>query len=390
MGLPGVKHDILIIDDTVANLQLLSQLLTGHGYKVRAVRDGAHAIAAAQAAPPDLILLDIVMPGMDGYEVCRHLKEDERTRDIPILFISALGTVEDKVKAFTTGGVDYVTKPFQTEEVLARVRTHLALRDLTRQLSQQLAELQERNAELDAFAHTVAHDIKGPLSMLVGYAELLEQDYQNMPERTRRESIQALGRGALSLTNIVDELLLLASIRKLEVIPEPLDMKPIVHQAYERLEYLIRERHAEINMPSHWPQVLGHALWVEEVWFNYLSNGCKYGGTPPRLELGWDGPVHELVTRQAGEDALTIPLTGPQIRFWVRDNGKGIAPADQARLFIPFTRLNQVHVKGHGLGLSIVRRIVEKLNGQVGVESDGIAGHGSRFYFTLPVIPNSP
>lgn len=390
MGLPGVKHDILIIDDTVANLRLLSQLLTGHGYKVRAVRDGAQAIAAAQAAPPDLILLDIVMPGMDGYEVCRHLKEDERTRDIPILFISALGTVEDKVKAFTTGGVDYVTKPFQTEEVLARVRTHLALRDLTRQLSQQLVELQERNAELDAFAHTVAHDIKGPLSMLVGYAELLEQDYQNLPERTRQESIQALGRGALSLTNIVDELLLLASVRKLEVIPEPLDMKPIVHQACERLEYLIRERHAEINVPSHWPQVLGHALWVEEVWFNYLSNGCKYGGTPPRLELGWDGPVRELVTGQASETSLTIPLTGPQIRFWVRDNGKGITPADQARLFIPFTRLNQVHVKGHGLGLSIVRRIVEKLNGQVGVESDGIAGHGSCFYFTLPVIPNSP
>ncbi len=111
---------------------------------------------------------------------------------------------------------------------------------------------------------------------------------------------------------------------------------------------------------------------MEEVWVNYISNGCKYGGQPPRLELGWDRPE--------GESA---------VRFWVHDNGDGISPDDQPRLFVPFTRLDHVHVKGYGLGLSIVRRIVEKLGGQVGVESEGVPGRGSLFYFTLPAGPDA-
>lgn len=130
----GAKADILIVDDTPANLRLLSQMLSGHGYQVRPVPDGALALAAVQAALPDLILLDIRMPGMDGYRVCEHLKAEARTRDIPIIFISALDATQDKVKAFATGGVDYITKPFQVEEVLARVETHLALRELQKQL----------------------------------------------------------------------------------------------------------------------------------------------------------------------------------------------------------------------------------------------------------------
>jgi len=134
--------DILIADDVPANLRLLSNMLAEQGHKVRSVINGQMVLMATRAAPPDLILLDINMPGMNGYEVCEHLKVDERTRDIPIIFISALDETEDKVKAFTVGGVDYVTKPFQLEEVLARVETHLALRRLQ-------AELQRANEELE-------------------------------------------------------------------------------------------------------------------------------------------------------------------------------------------------------------------------------------------------
>lgn len=128
--------NILIVDDTPANLRLLSQMLAGEGYHVRPLPDGPLALAAAQAEPPDLVLLDIRMPGMDGYEVCRRLKADTRTRDIPIIFISALDAIQDKVTAFSAGGVDYVTKPFQAQEVLARVATHLALRELQKQLQE--------------------------------------------------------------------------------------------------------------------------------------------------------------------------------------------------------------------------------------------------------------
>ncbi len=128
------KESILIVDDTPANLRLLSSMLAEQGYHVRPVPEGSMAITAAQIAPPDLILLDIKMPEMNGYEVCEKLKTDGKTRDIPIIFISALDATEDKVNAFAVGGVDYVTKPFQVEEVLARVETHLALRNLHKKL----------------------------------------------------------------------------------------------------------------------------------------------------------------------------------------------------------------------------------------------------------------
>ena len=128
------KGDVLIVDDTPANLRLLSQMLAEQGYHVRPVPDGPMALAAVQAEPPDLILLDIRMPGMNGYEVCEHLKAGAQTCDVPIIFISALDATQDKVRAFTVGGVDYVTKPFQVEEVLARVETHLALRKLQKKL----------------------------------------------------------------------------------------------------------------------------------------------------------------------------------------------------------------------------------------------------------------
>jgi two-component system sensor histidine kinase/response regulator len=374
---PGV---ILIVDDMPANLRLLSQILAGHKYKVRAVLNGAHAISAAQAAPPDLILLDIRMPEMDGYQVCQMLQADERTRDIPILFISALSETEDKIRAFNAGGVDYITKPFHAAEVLARVQTHLTLRSLYRQLqaanaelARHVAELEARNQDLDAFAHTVAHDLKNPVAQLIGYAEILRDDFDLLSLEDRARSLSALLRVGDKIDNILDELLLLAQVRKVDVELRPLDMGSIVAEARQRLANVIEGHHAELVLPDTCPPALGHAPWVEEVWVNYLSNGCKYGGTPstaPRLELG----------------ARVLP-EGP-VRFWVRDSGNGIAPEDLTRLFTPFTRLDQVHAKGQGLGLSIVRRIVEKLGGEVGVSSEGIPGHGSTFSFTLPGVPS--
>jgi signal transduction histidine kinase len=181
--------------------------------------------------------------------------------------------------------------------------------------------------------------------------------------------LHALVRNGFKISNILDELLLLAGVRKTHVPLAPLDMGNIVAEARQRLTYEIEQYQAEIILPAAWPAALGYAPWIEEVWVNYLSNGCKYGGKPPRLELG-------------GE----VQADG-KVRFWVRDNGNGIAPEDQVRLFTPFTRLDQVRAKGHGLGLSIVRRIVEKLGGQVGVESDGVQGHGSVFSFRLPAAP---
>jgi CheY-like chemotaxis protein len=143
------RASILIVDDTPANLRLLSQLLGRRGYKVRAVASGLRALEAVRLVPPDLILLDVMMPDMDGYEVCAHLKADEKTRNIPVIFISALGETLDKVRAFSVGAMDYVTKPFQADEVLARITTHLGIQELRRQLEKANRELVKRNADLE-------------------------------------------------------------------------------------------------------------------------------------------------------------------------------------------------------------------------------------------------
>jgi PAS domain S-box-containing protein len=220
--------------------------------------------------------------------------------------------------------------------------------------------------ELRAFASTVAHDLKNPLSAVMAYAALLSEEHAASLDATGRDMLDEIANNSQSMNRIIDELLLLASVRESEAVEfVPLDMAAIVVTVLDRLEYLIRESQAVIIQPdSAWPLARGHIAWVQEVWVNYISNAIKYGGQPPRVELG----------------AAAVP--GGMVRFWVRDNGPGIAPADQDRLFIPFTRLEWARGTGHGLGLSIVKRIVDRLGGQVGVES--APGQGSTFWFTLP------
>jgi PleD family two-component response regulator len=150
------KGDILIVDDSLPNLRALSEMLAKHGYEVRGVADGPTALIVAGEEPPDLILLDVNMPGMNGYEVCQRLKRGSRTCDIPVIFISALNEVADKVKGFQVGGVDYISKPFQIEEVLARLQTHLALYHLRNEVEQRVeertAELAKANASLKSLS----------------------------------------------------------------------------------------------------------------------------------------------------------------------------------------------------------------------------------------------
>jgi PAS domain S-box-containing protein len=225
---------------------------------------------------------------------------------------------------------------------------------------------QSQNKELDAFAHTVAHDLKAPLGYIISYSDYLTAYADEVTLSEALEIVDRIKRAGLKAVNITNELLILAGVRKQAVSMSALNMAEIVTQALQSLEPTIEEYHGEITLPQDWPVAQGYAPWVEEVWINFISNGLKYGARPPRLELGGSPQADGLV------------------RFWVRDNGDGITAEAQALLFTEFTRLSELRVKGHGLGLSIVRRIVEKLGGQVGVESTGIPGQGSVFYFTLP------
>jgi PAS domain S-box-containing protein len=230
-------------------------------------------------------------------------------------------------------------------------------------LARYAADLQIRNEELDAFAHTVAHDLKSPLGNIMGFAEWL-QARPDMPAEVRQDYINIIARNAFKMDSIIDELLLLARVRKGDVEYQPVDMGRVVSEATHRLTFMIAESHAALHAPEHWPVAMGHAPWIEEVWVNYLSNAIKHGGRPPRVELGAELRPDDTV------------------RCWVKDNGPGINPEARERLFTPFTRLSEVRATGDGLGLSIVRHIVEKMGGAVGFDSAGDCG--SLFWFTLP------
>lgn len=242
---------------------------------------------------------------------------------------------------------------------------------IARDISERKRAQQEQEKlikELDAFARTVAHDLQNPLARIIGFAELLEADQPDLtPEQVRSYS-QLIAQNGRKMSNIINELLLLAGVRQREVQFDFLDMTGLVAEALERLADLSEAYQTEIVLPESWPVARGYGPWVEEVWVNYLSNAIKYGGRPPRLVLG---------AAEQGPDL---------IRFWVKDNGPGLTSAEQALLFAPFVQLGQVQIEGHGLGLSIVRRIVEKLGGQVQVESQAIAGQGCTFSFTLPAF----
>ena len=284
------------------------------------------------------------------------------------------------------------------EDITARKEAEEALRRNAEQLAAQ-------NAELDAFAHTVAHDLKNPLGLVIGYARFLASTYDTLSRDEIQLSLRTMLRSSEKLDSIIKELLLLAGVRKEEVASVPLAMAEIAQEACSRFALMIEETGAHVSVPdpSAWPAVLGHAPWVEEVWANYISNALKYGGfskegISPHVELGYT--ILDFGLPISDSRALLLPDTmqalqskiknlksktqNPEstIVFWVRDHGPGLTPEAQAKLFAPFTRLEQVRAQGHGLGLSIARRIVEKLGGEVGVVS--APGEGSCFYFTLP------
>ncbi len=351
------KASILIVDDNTTNLSLLFEALQAADYHVVVAQDGFSALERLQHTRPDIILLDVMMPGMDGYEALRRIKAHPTHQEIPVVFMTAVHDAHYEVKGLEMGAVDYITKPLQMDLVLARLRTHLTIRNLQK-------SLQEQNADLEAYAYTVAHDLKGPLAVILGHTDLIADELSKHHLQHLAAQFALVQSNVQKQINIVNELLLLASLRKEEVQPAPLNMADIVAQAQRQLAHMIMEHKAEIYPPFDWPIAWGYAPWVEEVWVNYLSNGMKYGGQPPRLSVGG------------------APQRDGMVRFWVQDNGRGLTSSDQHTLFTEFTRLGQARAQGYGLGLSIVRRIIQKLGGEVGVESE--PGQGSTFYFTLP------
>ena len=256
------------------------------------------------------------------------------------------------------------------KDITRHVDAEEKIMETNNRLMDEIKEKEKLIADLDSFSHTVAHDLKNMLGAIVSASNLIKMGIDDMKKEEMLEINDLIRQSATKTIHITRELLTLASVRQQEVKLVNVNMQRIVIEALKRLNDMILENNAQVIIPEQWHNVLGYEGWIEEVWINYISNAIKYGGTPPVIHMG-----SEILADQ-------------RVRFWIKDNGKGLSQADMALLFNKFTRLDTLRAEGHGLGLSIVKRIVEKLNGEVGVESTNIPGEGCTFYFILPVLVN--
>jgi two-component system, sensor histidine kinase and response regulator len=358
---------ILVVDDTVENLQLLASMLSAHGYEVRPVTNGRDALTAARSDPPELILLDVTMPEMDGYEVCARLKESAELREIPVIFLTALSSTADKVKAFEAGGADYVTKPFQLDEVLARIRVHVALRRSRLELLASYERLRGLEKLREDLVQMVVHDMRSPLSGLIQLLNLIQTDPACTLGEGAMTDLQIAVQAATGLNGLANDLL---DVSRLEEDKLPLDRRPndvvaICRDVLARVAPFDRTRRLDLEaagvMPAHCDRRV-----VERVLENLVGNAMKH--TPSRGRV-WVSAV-----------------AGPgRVRVAVHDEGPGVPVEARSKIFEKFGTIAARH-EGHyhsaGLGLTFCKLAVEAHGGSIGV--DGGASVGSVFWFELP------
>ncbi|MBT9548794.1 MAG: hybrid sensor histidine kinase/response regulator [Candidatus Sericytochromatia bacterium] len=369
---------ILIVDDNPNNLRLLITLLSEQGYETRPANNGARALNTVQKQKPDLILLDINMPEMDGYEVCRQLKAMPETADIPVLFISANDELHDKVKGFDVGGVDYISKPFEPQELFARVRTHLQLKQAQDQLKALNHQLQASNRFFqhlgqvkDEFLGMVSHDLKNPLSSILLFSRYMES--RTLSEDKAREMGRLITKAGKRMFRLIEDLLDLNKLEQGELTPElqRFDLLPLVQDVCAEYQEKAQAKGQSLNSTweteSAW--IVADPLRVRQVLENLLSNALKF--SPPQSEI-----------------AIRLQQEGQRVCLQVRDQGPGLSEADQAQLFEKFMRLSAKPTGGEhssGLGLSISKKLVEAMSGTIGCTSQ--LGQGACFFVTFPLSP---
>lgn len=358
--------EILVVDDIPDNLRLLSAILTKKEYEVRKALSSTQAIKSVKTDAPDLILLDIKMPGMDGFEACTRLKQDPQCRNIPVIFISALDDVLDKVKAFSVGGADYITKPFQEAEVLARIENQLQIVQLQKRLKAQNEELARSNHALEEFAYIVAHDLQQPLQSVIGYAKIIALQYPDVSEAEVKDYLKKISEAGNRMQNLIQELLQYAQVGRPNICLKDLDGNDILAKTLKNIEMYLQENHAELIYPE-LPRILGNESQLIQLFQNLISNAVKFA-------------------RQDIPPKITIKVSHESQRHWLfefSDNGIGISPENLGSIFEVFQRAQpESKIPGTGIGLAICKKIVENHRGKIWVDSD--LGRGTKFYFTIP------
>ena len=365
-----VPANLLIVDDTPANLQVLSGMLKQRGHKVRPAPNGKLALIAAQGDPPDLVLLDITMPEMNGYEVCECLKANEKLKEIPVIFISALNETLDKVRAFSAGGVDYITKPFQFEEVEARVNTHLEIRRQKRLLQENYFNLQKLESLRDSLTHMVVHDMRSPLMAINGFIDLLAVDKASTISQVGQVFLENTKRSILGLLTMVNALLDVSKLEagQMKLKREECNMVELAQQVVSSSQSLKGERQIQMESTEQTLLLDVDRELILRIIQNLLANAIKY--TPAR-----------------GTIRICIARLEESVRVAVSDSGLGIDPQHHQKIFEKFGQIEDNKSKvGTGLGLNFCKLAVEAHGGRIGVDS--IPDNGSTFWFVIP--PTNP
>ncbi len=363
---------VLLVDDVKDNLDMLADMLENQNFRVKLALDGQEALEKIAEELPDLVLLDIQMPGMDGYEVCRRIKANPDTEQLPVIFLSALNETADIVRGFDVGGVDYVSKPFKFREVMARVESQIkvshqrkeieSLRERDRQQFEALAKMK------NSFLYGTAHDLKNPLTGMLLYTQMLRSTSPDDGEELQNiaDGIEVTAR---KMQRLVTDILDLAQMQvgdQLNLIE--LTLQPILENVVQTASIFAREK--EQMLVLHQPdEKIAYPVdpsYFERMLDNLVSNALKY-------------------TPEGGEIHVSLRDCGDEYEIAVADSGVGIAEEDMPRLFEAFYRVRSAtnkKIEGTGLGLSMVAAIVEEHNGNIYVESE--VGVGSTFIITLP------
>ena len=368
---------ILLVDDELDNLTVLSALLAQQGYTVRRVLNGQKALNLLRSQePPALVMLDIMMPEMDGYEVCKQIKRDEKTQDISVIFLSALDEVKNKVKGFEVGGSDYITKPFESLEVMARVENQLGLRKLKQhiklesQLRQSLIKEKELTELKRRIITTISHEYRTPLSVILTSAELLEH-YCDSENEKQQKHIKRIQQMVQHLSSLVNDVVLINEFEQDQVILKPITLNLIEFGKILISEIkLVRKVQQKINFSYQGHEFFGK--WDERILrqmlSHLLSNAIKFSPADSEIDL-------KLVKQQ------------DTIQFQVQDRGIGILAENQEKIFDPFYRGDNIGtIQGEGVGLAIVKKCVNLYGGQILLKTE--LNKGTIFIITLPIPKN--
>ncbi len=397
INLKGAK--ILIVDDTAENLHLLRKVLAKEGYELFVANSGEKAIKIATRAVPDLILLDVMMPVMDGFETCRRLKEDPTFKEIPVIFITAKNQTEDMVEAFQAGGVDFINKPFRHEEVLVRVRTHLQTYFLLKQQerlvmmahqAQKIADqarlvAESANRAKSIFLAKMSHELRTPLTAILGYTDLLEEEVEDFGYNNILPDLYKIQSAGKSLLAIVSDILDLAKIEadKMEISFTDFEVHKLISEVTAKVLPSITSRNNTLVVDSskNLGTMYSDHYKLSQTLSNLLDNANRFTPSP--------GTITVTVTRRTIQSA---GASSEWIRFCISDTGIGIKSEMIEKIFQAFVQVDDSYTRGHdgaGLGLTICDRLSQTMGGRIYVGSE--EGKGATFCLNLPVlVPENP